>query len=139
MGSQTNKYLPDPAQSVTYATLAVVLLAVVMLTVAASRANSNSVSSLREEVTAVRLELEGVKRENVLLAQKIAMNEMDSASRDLARDTELVAPGVREKVLRVKYGGECRTLVKTYFRDPATGFYDPDKFHSSGVRASRCS
>ena len=139
MGSQTNKSLPDPARSVAYAAATVVLLAFVMLAVFVTRANSNSVSSLREEVLAVRLEVEGLKRENLLLARQVALNETVSANRDLMRDTEPVAPGVREKVLRVKYGNECRTLVKTYFRDPATGFYDPDKFQSSGVRATRCS
>ncbi|MFB0965356.1 MAG: hypothetical protein QMC36_06835 [Patescibacteria group bacterium] len=139
MDSQSNKSLPNPAQSVSYAAATVVLLAVIMLTVAVSRANSSSVSALREEVTAVRLEVEDLKRENVLLARQVALNETVSANRDLVRETELVAPGVREKTLKVKYGNECRTLVKTYFRDPATGFYDPDKFQSSGVRVSRCS
>ena len=139
MGSQTNKSLPEPVQSVTYAAITVVLLAVIALTVSAFRSNANSVMTLREEVVAVRLEVEELKRENLLLARQVALNEQVSASRDLMRETELVAPGVREKVLSVKYGNECRTLVKTYLRDPATGFYDPDKFQSSGVRVSRCS
>lgn len=138
MGSQTNKSLPDPSRSVAYAALAVAAFALVVFAVTASRISANSISAVREEISTVRLEVEGLKRQNLLLAQKVALDEAAAASRDLTNETELVAPGVREKVLRVKYGNECRTLVKTYFRDTATGFYDPDNFRSSGVRVSRC-
>lgn len=84
----------------------------------------------RIEAIALQRQIELLALQNQELAQKTRDIEARMANAQVVERTELVAPGVREATYDVQVGNICRSLVKQYVRDPATGMYDPADYRS---------
>lgn len=91
-------------------------------------------------IVALERQVELLGKENRDLAEKTREIDARIANEQVLGKTELVAPGVREAVFQVQDGNTCRTLVKRYARNPATGMYDPAEYRSDArQKKGRCS